>query len=89
MDIENYQEQARGMPTIAIFDLYLPKIHLRIHHMKLIRTKKGHLMLSLPSFSVDNADGTKKWTPYIEWSPEKAKEFNVKVMEALKPFLRD
>lgn len=86
MEILNYDEQRPGGSTVAIFSVSLS--HLTIHRVRLIKTKKGHMMLGLPSYAVDQPDGSKKWHQYLEWSTEKGIEFEKKVMQALEPFLR-
>jgi hypothetical protein len=88
MEILNYEEQPKGSFNISIFTVYLPNAHLSIHKVRLNRSKKGHLFISLPAFGIDQPDGSRKWQPYIEWFQEKGKEFNEKVLEALKPFLK-
>lgn len=87
MEVLNYQPQLPGKSTIALFSVYIQSFRLTLHKLRLIRTKKGHLLVSLPAYSVDQPDGTKKWLPYIEFSAEKNKEFLEKVFEALKPFV--
>jgi hypothetical protein len=87
MEILNYEKQAAGGFTVAVFTVYLPSANLSLHKVRLNRSKKGNLFVSLPSFGVEQPDGSKKWMPYMEWSQEKGREFNEKVMEALKPFL--
>jgi hypothetical protein len=55
---------------------------------RLRQSKKGNYWVQGPSYSVENEKGEKDWLPYIEFSPEKKKDFERKVIEALKPFLR-
>jgi hypothetical protein len=88
MEILNYDEQPPGGSCLAIFSVYIPPFRLTIHKVRLIRTKKGALILGLPSYAIPQPDGSKKWHSYIEFSAEKAKEFNEKVMEALQTFIK-
>lgn len=88
MEIVNYEEQPPGGFCLAIFTVYLPAAQLLIHKVRLNRSKKGHLFIGIPSFAVDQPDGSKKWHPILEWSAEKGKDFNEKVLKALEPFLK-
>lgn len=87
MEIQNYDQQPPGGPCLGIFSVYIAPYRMTIHKVRLIRTKKGALILGLPSYAIPQDDGSKKWHSYIEFSAEKAKEFNEKVLEALKPFM--
>jgi hypothetical protein len=88
MEILNYCEQPSNGSIAAIFSLTIPALGMTFHKVKLIRTKKGGLMIAFPSYSEEQADGTKKWLSLIELSDARKTEFNKKVMEALNPFLR-
>jgi len=90
MEIIDYSEQPPGKSTIAIFGVYLPALCMRIHKFRLIRLKNGKLLLGFPSFRTNSTTptGNAIYAPYFEFSTEKGQEFERKVMEALKPFLR-
>ncbi len=88
MQILNYQEQPPTGSVAAIFSLYIEGFGMTFHKMKLIRTKKGALMVVFPSFSNPKDDGTKTWHSLVELSENRKTEFNKKVMEALNPFLK-
>jgi hypothetical protein len=89
MEILNYDEQPAGGTCLAIFTVYIPAFRLNIHRVKLMASKKGHHYISLPAYSIEQPDGTKKWLPLFEFSAEKHKEFIAKVEEALKPFRKE
>lgn len=65
-------------PIICSFSVYIPAIHMTIHNMRLIKTKKGHTMVTYPSYSKEVA-GERQWFKYIELSEEKRKEFEAKI----------
>ena len=85
--IENYRSENQGS-TIAIFDIYLEKLQLTLRNWKLIRTKKGQLFVSAPAFGQPHPTDEfvkKTWIPYVEWSEERNKDFQAKVLEAVRP----
>lgn len=87
MEILNYFEQSALGPVVAIFSVTIPAMGMTFHQIKLIRTKKGGLMVAMPQYSKPQEDGTKTWHTYVELSETRRQEFNKKVMEAIKPFL--
>lgn len=89
MEILNYEEQSPHSPVIGVFSVRLPAAKMIFHRLKLIRSKKGNLFVSFPAFSTNDEFGEKKYTPFIEMDKDKSAEFQTKVLEALKPFLRE
>ena len=89
MEIENYNELPPGKSVIAEFSVYLPGAKMRIHKMKVLKNKHGGKYVGFPAYGVEQDDGRKKWMPFLEFTEEKAKEFQEKVLEALKPFMRE
>jgi hypothetical protein len=87
MEISNYAEQPKGGSIIAIFSVYIPQIPLTIHKVKLVRTKKGSLIVGLPSYAVEQRDGTKKWEPYFEFGENQRKVFSDTVLELIKTYM--
>lgn len=90
MEILNYDEQPPTGNVVAIFSVRLPAAAMTFHKIKLIRSKKGNLFISLPSYAVDSMSefGKKEYHPYVEMDEERKKEFQNKVLEAIKPFVR-
>jgi hypothetical protein len=88
MEIENYREQPAGGSVVAIFDIAWPaQFGLTFRNWKLIRSKKGNLFITGPSYSEVQHNGDKKWLPFIDFNKEKKESFEKKVLEALGPFL--
>ena len=86
MEIVNYCESAQGAKEIAIFGVYFgSSFGLTYNFIKLKRGKHG-LFLSHPNKASGETDNL-TWTPYLEFSPEKKKSFDTKVMELLKPYV--
>lgn len=85
MKIENVHQLPPGGSVVATFDVYFEEIQLTVHRIRLIRTKKGGLIISPPSYSTEE-EFEKKWHPYIEFSPEKQKEFYYETHKQLKDF---
>lgn len=83
MEIENYREELPGQAVIATFDVYLPKMQLNLRNFRLIKSKKGHLFVTPPSFKDKSLDG-ERWIPLIEFSRDKQKEFLNKILGRLK-----
>lgn len=88
MEILNYSEQSPTGNTVAIFSLAIPAFGMTFHKLRLVRTKKGGLMVFFPSYGEPKEDGTKAWHSYVDLSENRRHDFNKKVMEALQPFLR-
>lgn len=87
MEILNYQDLIDHPNVIAQFDVYLPALQMTICRLKVIKTKKGHMFINIPSWCEKLDDGTKKFHPYIMFSEEKGKEFQIEVKALLKDFL--
>ncbi len=89
MKIENYREANPNDKFVARFDIFLEDEWSTVYHeWKLIRAKKGNLFISGPAYGVDDGMGGKKYFPFIEFTPEKKQNFEKKVMELLKDFMR-
>ena len=88
MEILNFQAQNDGTSCAGTFSVHLPNMKITLHKLRLIKTKSGNMIIGIPSYGVDQGDGKKKWMPYIEFGSDKSKEFNEKVLEALKPFIK-
>lgn len=91
MEILNYDEQPPGGSSIAVFSVRLPQAGMTFHKIKLIRSKKGNLFLSLPSYGESDPNdpfGKKTYHPYVEMTLDRKTDFQKKVLEALEPFLR-
>jgi hypothetical protein len=85
--IENFRESLPGTSIVATFDLYVPALQMTIHQCKVIRSKKGKLFPSLPSYGVSQPDGSKKFCSLITFSLEKQKEFDKSLSEVIAPFI--
>lgn len=90
MKIENYREANPSEKHIAEFSVYLDGLGMTIHKFKVLRNKKGGWYLGYPNYSVPNPDDPMKrsWHPYFDLLPERKKEFEGKVMEMLKEYVR-
>ncbi len=72
--ILDFQKESKpGSPTIATFSAYIHEWNLKMHKMRLVRTKKGHVFAAFPCYS-EERDGNKTYLPYNEFSFEKKKE---------------
>ncbi len=89
MKIENYREVVPGHPVVAEFDLYLPSIQMTIHNCKIVRSKKGHLFYTFPSYQKVHDDGRKTYHPVITFSLEKKEQFDKVLYEELEPFIKN
>ena len=85
MKIENVEQLSLGGNTVATFSAYFEDMQFTIHKIKLIRTKKGGLIISLPSY-YSGVNLQKSWAPYIEFSLEKGKQFYQDAFQQLKEF---
>ena len=85
MKIENVKQLPPAGSVIATFDAYFEEIQLTIHRVKLIRTKKGAFIISLPSYSTEE-EFEKKWNPYFKFSEQRQKEFYADSYRQLKDF---
>jgi hypothetical protein len=56
---------------------------------KVCRSKKGGYYLASPSYSSEGDNGKKHWHPYIEFSGDKKREFDRKVLDLLKPLVNE
>lgn len=83
MQIENFRMQPATSSTIAIFDIYFPNSSCTFRNFRLVKGKKGHFVCA-PSFREEKDDGTVKYIPYVEYSPEKSREFFKKIYDTLK-----
>ncbi len=93
IEIEDYVELPPGKVTIATFSVYLPGAKLRIRSLRLMRLKNSFLKVGMPSYSPKTSEtflGQDKqvWKAYVEFSPEKQKDFETAVIKALEPFVR-
>lgn len=89
MKIENYSE-INEKNVVAEFSVYLEGFGMTIHKFKVLRNGKGGWYFSYPQYSLPNPDDHMKrsWHSYIDLLPERKKEFEKKVNEALKVFVR-
>ena len=86
MKVENFHELSPVGPIVASFDVYIPSLKMTIHNVKLIKSKRGNVFPSMPSYSKTNEAGGKSYHPVISFSPEKEKEFVALLWEELKPY---
>lgn len=99
MQILNYRDVIGKPNTIGEFDLYCPGMNISlasggflivdmtIAHLKVMRSKKGHLFVTFPSKSEKLDDGTFKFHPHISLPEKSNNEFQREVKELLKPFI--
>jgi hypothetical protein len=87
MEIVNYREGTPSDKYVGIFDIYLGSVWgVTYRNWRLVHGKHG-LFISGPSFSVGEPPD-KKYFQYIEFSAEKKKDFENKILDLLKPYLR-
>lgn len=89
MEIQNYDEQPATGPVVAIFDFTIPALGFTCRRWKLMRSKKGGLFITSPSFSKEGSNGEKVWSKYVEVSENRSRDFQRAVLDALKPYVKD
>lgn len=95
MQVLNFQDVIGKGSVIAEFDLYCPCVHIPLQdgtflqmdltfkHMKLMRTKKGHLFIGFPS-KAEKLDGGKfQFIPHIDIGMRSREDFQDKVKKLL------
>lgn len=88
MQILNFVDMLPGGSVLSEFSIsFYPQKKVIYHKWKLMRSKKGALFISGPSFSVVEDDGTKSWHPMIEMEKEEKEDFQKKVLALLQPFI--
>lgn len=99
MQILNYQDIIGKNNQIAEFDLYCPSINIPMkngkflvidmtyYHLKVMRSKKGHLFVTFPSKATKLEDGTFKFHPHLAISEHNNPDFQKVVKELLRDFL--
>lgn len=95
MKIENYCETSQNtVPKpyhLAEFSVSIPALGLTIHKFRLLRAKNGGYYFTAPQYFLPNPDdpnGKKLKYPFIEFTGERKADFEKKVMELLKEFVR-
>jgi hypothetical protein len=90
MKIENYAEANPADKYVAEFSVYLPAIGITIHKFRVLRGKKGGFYFVYPSYGKPTVHPEEKrqYFPYFEFTSERKKEFDAKVNELLKEFVR-
>ncbi len=87
MEIHEWETGGRTPTTIGTFTVYLSSIGLSIFGVKAIRTKKGGIFISLPSWYEKDDEGGGVWKPHASFSEQRSQEFQKKCLEAIEPFL--
>ena len=87
IEIQNYDEQPPTGNVVAVFSAYAPSAKITFHKLKLIRSKKGHSFVAMPSYMFTDSGGNKKFFPYVEMSKEVKEQFDKDVLKALEPFV--
>ncbi len=87
MQILNFKDITGKPNTVAEFDVYVPEREITFNMMKLIRTKKGALMVSFPCRCEKTDDGKYIFHPYVTLAKRKHDEFQKEVLELVKAFL--
>lgn len=72
--------------TVGEFGIRIPEWDLSFYKMKLIRTLKGHLFVSGPSFKHTDPSGTEEYRSYWEFSKVRKTKFNDSALAALKEY---
>lgn len=89
MYIENFKEQPPSGKVMAIFDIrWPPQFGMVFRNWKAIRGKNGYFIAG-PSFKETDSEGVDHYHQLIEFSKEKRMDFEKKVKELLKEYLRD
>lgn len=89
MQIIDYQPTLPGQYHKAEFSIYFPAWGMTFRRWKLVMSRQGNYFVTSPAFSTEQDDGKRQWHSYIEFSSEKKKDFDRKILEALKPFLEN
>lgn len=87
MQIINYTDTIGHPSVIGEFDLYFPAWEMTLSKLRVIRTKKGGLFVTFPSWCEKFEDGSKKFHPYISFSDKKSGDFQKAVKILLNDFL--
>ena len=88
MQILNLKEYAATQNVLASFDAYSDKMRLTFRHLRLIRSKKGHLFIAFPCQSIEIGEGKKQYVKHYEFDGQIQKDFEKSILEALKPYVR-
>lgn len=76
------KENKPDSQTIATFSAYIHDWNLKMHKLRLIRTKTGRVFTGFPSYS-EERDGKKVFFPYNEFSFERKKEIEEAIAKEL------
>ncbi len=87
MQILNFKDVIGKPNVLGEFDVYFPEKGATFHMLKIVRTKKGGLMINFPAKCEKTEDGKYIFHPYITLAKHKFEEFQKQVIELLKPFL--
>lgn len=89
MKIVSYIPSKEGAYELARFDLQIdPGYAPVLRRIRLLKSKRGTLYFSLPQYCVDDGDGEKKWTSYVEFSADEKRQLERDVMPLLEPFYK-
>jgi hypothetical protein len=93
IEILNYRDvlgkpSVMGEFTIEIRNGSNVKRYQKIHRCRLVRTKKGYPMITLPSYSEKTDSGEFKFFPTIEFDEETDKTIKKNALEEVKRFVQ-
>lgn len=94
VQIINYDEHQAGGSIVSEFSVIVsgdgvfPKSRT-MNFIKLLRSKKGKLYLAFPAKGIQRDGGKTDWIPYDFLPKEDDEELRKKIMEALKPFVKE
>jgi hypothetical protein len=88
MQVIDYTPALPGQWYIAEFSIYFSGWGMTFHKWKLRQSNKGTYWVQGPSYGLEGNYGNKEWHPYIDFIGDKKKEFERKLIEQLKVFLK-
>ena len=88
MRIENWSYGSQGSSVVAEFSIYYDNIKRADHFVKIIKSKKGNLFVSLPTRKITDEYGQEKYAPIVEIYEDVKRDFSKAVLELAEPLLR-
>jgi hypothetical protein len=88
MKLKTWKDQPATGKELAIFAVHLDNIGLTYHEFKIVREKNGGWVISEPSFSKENPDGTITLFPYTSLTGDQKKQFYDKLEKLVREVLK-
>lgn len=86
MTVEILEFTPGKSPSVAAeVKVHLPKMHLTLARVKIIKSKAGNMFVAAPAYKQDQ--DSEEWCSYFTWGDAANKAFGVEVLEACQPYL--